>query len=269
MVNLFKLDHDYFTMANVKNELICINQEHLLRCNLSTKKTERFQSNDRRRHLRFFKSPTGSEFELVEEEGILRVLSGNKEVVAYQEPVEGRIVSGSLAIASLHEYASAMDLEVIIVTYQVANRFHIIVLDWSQSAFLCEFSLDIPQEISTAEFFFDSIYADSADVKYIKGSMIENDNVVYDLTLVQVESPRNKQATIFPGLFPRLFGNVTLPMLSNVARDFEVFGIKGNPPKTLVDLHTGWQMPLIDEIIREGRVSLIESALRNAQGRIA
>lgn len=267
MVSLFTLEDDYFTMANVKDELICIKQDHVLRYNFNSKKIQKIQSNDSRRHLRFFKSPTGVEYELVEEEGFLKVLSGKKSVVAYPEPIEGRIASGSITVASLHEYASAMDLNVVIVTYQVSNRFVIVVLELGQGSFLCEFNFDIPQEISTAEFFFDAIYADAADVKYIKGSMIENDRVVYDLTLVQVESMNNKLAVAFPSIFPKLFGNISLPIDSNLIREFDNFGIKGNPPKTLVELHTHWQMPLIDAIIREGRVSLIESALRNTQGK--
>lgn len=267
MATLFTLEHSYTTIANVKNELVCINPDHVLRYNFSTKKLSRQNSNDRRRHLRFLKTPEGNELELVEEEGLLRVISGNKNVLAHPELVEGRIVSGSLAMASLHEYATDLEIKVVIITYLVAEKFSVLVIDWEQEAFLCEYSVEFSRDIASAEFFFESIFADAADVKYIKGSMIENENVVYDLTLVQLDSLKNKQATTFPTLFPKLFGITSLPISQSLLHDFSQFGIKNNPPKTLLDLHEHFQMPLIDEIIREGRVSLIEDALRQPGGK--
>lgn len=268
-MSLFSINDQYSTIANVKDELVFVKPDHSLRYNFVTKNLNRVTSNEHRRHLRYFKGPNGQELELLEEEGHLTIKHGRREVLAYPERIQGDIREGSISMAKLHEYATGLDIEVAIVTYEIENRFVFLVIDWDKGNFLCKFRIEIPDQVETADFFFENIFADAADVKYIKGSMIENEKVVYDLTLVQVASVKDSRAEHFIKNFPILFANMSLPVPPGVLSLFKENGVQGQQPSTLEALHENFQRPIIDAVIREGRVNIIESALRQSDGTLS
>lgn len=116
---LLAIHDQYESIHNVKNDLVFICQEHILRFDLLQKKKQRFNSDRNTRHLRFFKAKNGDELELVEENQRLVLKQGNQKKVARSQPIEGIVESGNVEMSKLHEYATGMNLDVVIVSYRV------------------------------------------------------------------------------------------------------------------------------------------------------
>ena len=268
MKNLFAIDSQYPMIANVKNHLVFINQDHTLRYDLVANKVNKLVNNDKHRHLCFFKTPEGDELELLEINKFLYIKTKAGNVIAYQEPIDIGVTNGALAMSNLHEYATGLDLKVLIVAFLVANYYSVVVLDWQTQAFLCEFKVVIGSDVKAADFYFENIFADSSDIRYIKGTMIENEKVVYDLTLVQLSSVKTRQSDDFQDTFLDLFKKQDIPISNQVIQRFQVFDVTAPEPRTLAQFHNNFQIPLVDRLIKEGRVSLIENALKFKKGRL-
>jgi hypothetical protein len=141
--------------------------------------------------------------------------------------------------------------------------FRFIVLEWSSGAPICEFLLQISSDVTSADFYFDTLFADSSDSRYLKGVIIENEKTVYDIMLEQCDSVRSNQAASFPEVFCNLFNNAK-DTISDIDLDiFRELGVnQSSPPATLLEYHEKYQIPLTDLLIKTGRSGLIESALK-------
>lgn len=119
MRQLFTIKDTYESIQNVKQDLIFINQTHILRFDLVNNSKQVFPSSHVCRHLRFFKSANGEELELFEEQKKIKVRHRDRIVMEYPEPIEGFVESGNLARTNLHEYVTGEDLDVVVVTLRV------------------------------------------------------------------------------------------------------------------------------------------------------
>jgi hypothetical protein len=143
--------------------------------------------------------------------------------------------------------------------------FNFLVIQWQTESPIAEFQLELDEEVNSADFYFVIIFSDNSDIRYIKGIMIENDKFVYDITMTQCNSIKVEESEMFPNTFLTLFNQgESIPSLDELDH-FKHYGIE--PPTSLPEslelYRRDFQVPAIDNIIKTGRSSLIESALKH------
>lgn len=139
------------------------------------------------------------------------------------------------------------------------------MIHWETDSPIAEFNLVLGDDVESADFFFSSIFSDSSDIRYLKGIMIENCKFVYDVTLSQINSEKATESESFPQTFLTLFDQSDkIPTLAELDH-FQHYGVEvpTSPPSSMDIYRRDYQIPAIDNIIKTGRASLIESALKH------
>lgn len=126
--------------------------------------------------------------------------------------------------------------------------------------------MEIPADVNSADFYFDSLFADSSDSRYLKGAIIENERVVYDITLAQCDSVKADQASDFPRVFCQIFEDDQTRFSPVDLQVFRELGLtETSRPSTAEEYQERYQIGLIDLLLKTGRSGLIEAALKHKE----
>lgn len=254
------LPHDYNISLSLGPNLSFLTREDTLNYNLSTGRREKVNHPLHADILYFCRGQQGQKLVLQELDRGFEVICDD-EVAAVCEKGEGKIETGTVVEARVIEYSTGSRIDMFLISWRVGKLFKFKGIQSGTNICICEFELQLSEDIFSAEFHFERLYADRSDVRYLKGRMIENDRLLYDILLTQVHSVKSKQEHAIPMMFNQLFDfSHELPNQKTI-NHFHELGVQGADPLDRSEFMNVYQRPLVRKLVRSSRAHLIKKAL--------